>query len=144
MKLYNLKKNIINNISSFECFEKLSKYTNSILIDVRTRPEWIYVGVPDLSSINKTVIFVSWQVYPEMEKNNFFENQIRKSNITINNNLYFICRSGQRSYAAAEYLTSRGFFNCFNVDDGFEGKLDHRCKRSLINGWKFNNLPWKQ
>ena len=138
------KKDNIKNISSRECFEKLSIEVNSQLIDVRTKPEWIYVGVPDLSSINKKVIFVSWQVYPEMGTNKFFENQILESNIKKNNNLYFICRSGNRSNNAAEFLTSRGFSNCFNVIDGFEGKLNHECQRALIDGWQFNNLPWKQ
>ena len=138
------KKDNIKNISSRECFEKLSIEVNSQLIDVRTKPEWIYVGVPDLSSINKKVIFVSWQVYPEMEANKFFENQILESNIKKDNNLYFICRSGNRSNNAAEFLASRGFSNCFNVIDGFEGKLDHEHQRALIDGWQFNNLPWKQ
>ena len=138
------KKDNIKNISSRECFEKLSIEVNSQLIDVRTKPEWIYVGVPDLSSINKKVIFVSWQVYPEMGTNKFFENQILESNIIKDNNLYFICRSGNRSNNAAEFLASRGFSNCFNVIDGFEGKLNHERHRTLIDGWQFNNLPWKQ
>ena len=138
------KKNNIKNISSQECFEKLSIEVNSQLIDVRTKPEWIYVGVPDLSSINKNVILISWQVYPEMETNKFFENQILESNIKKNDNLYFICRSGNRSYNAAEFLTSQGFSHCFNVIDGFEGKLNHKHQRALIDGWQFNNLPWKQ
>ena len=77
------KKDNIKNISSQECFEKLSIEVHSQLIDVRTKPEWIYVGVPDLSSINKKVIFVSWQVYPEMGTNKFFENQILESNIKL-------------------------------------------------------------
>ena len=79
------KKNTINNISSQECFEKLSKETNSQLIDVRTKPEWVYVGVPDLSSINKQVTFVSWQIYPEMTINKFFENQVLRANINKTN-----------------------------------------------------------
>ena len=138
------KKDNIKNISSRECFEKLSIEVNSQLIDVRTKPEWIYVGVPDLSSINKKVIFVSWQVYPEMGTNKFFENQILESNIKKNNNLYFICRSGQRSHDAAKFLDSRSFANCFNVFDGFEGNLNHERQRASIDGWQFNNLPWKQ
>ena len=138
------KKDNIKNISSRGCFEKLSIEVNSQLIDVRTKPEWIYVGVPDLSSINKKVIFVSWQVYPEMGTNKFFENQILESNIKKDNNLYFICRSGNRSNNAAEFLTSRGFSNCFNVIDGFEGKINHERQRASIDGWQFNNLPWKQ
>ena len=144
MEIKHNKKDNIKNISSRECFEKLSIEVNSQLIDVRTKPEWIYVGVPDLSSINKKVIFVSWQVYPEMKINKFFENQILESNIKKDYNLYFICRSGNRSNNAAEFLTSRGFSHCFNVIDGFEGNLDHEHHRSTIEGWKYHNLPWKQ
>ena len=33
----------IKNISSQECFEKLSIEVHSHLIDVRTKPEWVYV-----------------------------------------------------------------------------------------------------
>ena len=47
------KKDNIKNISSQECFKKLSIEVHSHLIDVRTKPEWIYIGVPDLSLINK-------------------------------------------------------------------------------------------
>jgi len=137
-------KDNIKNISSQECFEKLSIEVYSHLIDVRTKPEWVYVGVPDLSLINKKVIFISWQVYPKMEINKFFENQILELNIKKDSNLYFMCRSGNRSYSAAEFLVSRGFSNCFNVIDGFEGKLNHERQRALIDGWQFNNLPWKQ
>ena len=63
----------IKSFSSLECFERLVNDPNSHLIDVRTKPEWDYVGVPDLSSINKQVTFVSWQIYPEMTINKFFE-----------------------------------------------------------------------
>ena len=144
MNLTNKKDLNIKNITSIECFNKLSEISNSYLIDVRTRPEWTYVGAPDLSSINKNVIFISWQVYPEMGTNKFFENQILESSIKKDDNLYFICRSGNRSNNAAKFLTSLGFSNCINVIDGFEGKINHEGQRALIDGWQFNNLPWKQ
>lgn len=138
-----MRKNI-KKISSLECFEKLSSDPLSHLIDVRTRPEWSYVGVPDLSFIKKKVVFVSWKIYPEMKINKHFENQILKYDIQKNHNIYFICRTGNRSYDATRFLIARGFTNCFNVSDGFEGKLNKHHKRALINGWQFNNLPWKQ
>ncbi len=135
---------IINNSSSLDCFRMLSINQNSHLIDVRTKPEWDYVGIPDLSSIKKQVLCISWKIYPEMRVNKNFEKQIIKSNIKKNNNLYFICRSGKRSYDATKFLISKGYTNCFNVYDGFEGKLNQHHKRTSIDGWKFHNLPWKQ
>ena len=138
------KNNIIQNISSKECFEILSNNTDAYLIDVRTQPEWQFVGVPDLSQINKETIFISWLIYPKMNKNKNFERQILNQGIKKKNNLYFICRSGQRSLYASKLLIKNGFSSCFNVYDGFEGDLNKHKKRSLINGWKYNNLPWKQ
>ena len=70
-----------------------------------------------------------------------FENQVLKANINKTDNLFFICRSGWRSLNAAKCLTSSGFTNCFNVSDGFEGKLNQDGNRSLVDGWQFNNLP---
>ena len=98
----------IFNINSLECYSKLSETLNSYLIDVRTKPEWEFIGVPNLFSINKKVLFISWHVYPEMKTNSRFENEIIKSNIKTNDKLFLICRSGSRSLNAAKFLTSVG------------------------------------
>ena len=144
MNLTNKKDLSVKNITSIECFNKLSEISNSYLIDIRTKPEWEFIGVPDLSSLNKKTIFISWHMYPEMKINSLFENQITESNIKKNDNLFLICRSGSRSSDAAEFLTSHGFTNCFNVKDGFEGEIGPNHQRSTINGWKYCKLPWKQ
>ena len=71
---------------------KINKNTH--LVDVRTKPEWLFVGVPDLSTINKNAIFVSWQDFPLMNKNSNFEKEIANAGLKKNDRLYFICRSG--------------------------------------------------
>ena len=63
------KKNIIEDISSLRCFNILSDKTNSYLVDVRTSPEWEFVGIPDLSIIKKQTILVSFLFYPKMNEN---------------------------------------------------------------------------
>ena len=138
------KKNNIQNINSRQCFEKLSKEAGSYLVDVRTKPEWLFVGVPDLQSLQKKTICVSWHVYPNMEINVNFESEILESGINKQDAIFLICRSGNRSFDAAEFLTTRGFSNCFNVKDGFEGEIGHNHQRSTINGWQYSKLPWKQ
>ena len=138
------KKNNIQDINSKQCFEKLSKEAGSYLVDVRTKPEWLFVGVPDLQSLQKKTICVSWHVYPNMEINVNFESEILESGINKQNAIFLICRSGNRSSDAAEFLASRGFANCFNVKDGFEGEIGPNHQRSTINGWKYCKLPWKQ
>ena len=143
------RKKIINsykvtNLNSYDCFKKISTNLKSYLIDVRTKPEWEFVGVPDLSTINNSTIFISWQEYPEMNINKNFEKNVAQKNINKKDYIFLICRSGRRSLKAAEYLSSLGYKHCFNISDGFERNKDNTNHRSKIGGWKFNNLPWKQ
>ena len=144
MNIANIKNSNVENITSIECFDKLSKIPKSFLIDVRTKPEWDFIGLPNLSSINKNVTLISWQTYPRMTINSLFEQEVIKSNIEKCDKLFFICRSGSRSFKAANFLFSSGYHSCYNVEDGFEGDKNITGQRSTINGWKFNNLPWKQ
>ena len=134
----------VQDVTSVECFRKLSKISNSYLIDVRTKPEWEFTGVPDLSSLNKKTIFIAWNEYPEMNINKYFINQIAGENIEKIDNIFLICRSGRRSFQAAKYLTSLGYNHSYNVSDGFEGDKNKLNQRSTINGWKYNQLPWQQ
>ena len=64
-----IKKNHVHSINSRQCFEKLSKVPDSHLVDVRTKPEWLFVGLPNLQSLQKKTVCVSWHVYPNMEIN---------------------------------------------------------------------------
>ena len=144
MNSINKKDGSVQHRNSIECYEQLSEISNSYLIDVRTKPEWMFVGVPDLSYLNKETIFISWHEYPKMNFNKSFENQLDKFNLKKNDHIFFICRSGRRSFDAAKYLSSCKYIHCYNVADGFEGDKDTLNHRSNINGWKFNNLPWKQ
>ena len=134
----------VQNITSVECYNKLSEISNSYLIDVRTKPEWELIGVPDLSSLNKKTIFIAWNEYPEMNINKNFIDQVAGVNIEKNDNIFLLCRSGRRSFYATMYLVSCGYKHSFNVSDGFEGDKNELNQRSTINGWKYNNLPWQQ
>ncbi len=58
--------------------------------------------------------------------------------------IYFICRSGVRSLAAAEAARDAGFPHVYNVADGFEGPIDANGHRGQAAGWKADGLPWIQ
>lgn len=70
--------------------------------------------------------------------NNLFGNKSKEAKI------FFICRTGGRSDAAARFFDNLGYINCFNVTSGFEGDLDSSSQRGKVNGWKAEKLPWKQ
>ena len=114
------------------------------LIDVRTDAEFSYVGVPDLSSISKEPLFVSWKLFPTMEINRAFAEHLLQHKLDRDTQLLFICRSGVRSKSAAQEMTAKGFTRCFNISEGFEGDADRSKHRGTIDGWKVAGLPWIQ
>ncbi len=131
-------------VSSREAWEMLERDPQAVLLDVRTEPEWRYVGLPDLSGIEKRTICVSWQVYPGLRLNPDFAAQVAACGVVPEQTLLIICRSGQRSRHAAVALTTRGYGRCHNVSDGFEGGHDEERHRGAQEGWKVAGLPWRQ
>jgi len=127
-----------------EAWDLLNSNPTAQLIDVRTGPEWSFVGIPDLSSIGRQTILLSWQNFPLMNVNADFGAQIRKAVPAADTPLLFICRSGQRSRAAAESITALGYSQCYNVSEGFEGGPDRERHRGRTGGWKAAGLPWVQ
>ena len=131
-------------VSPLETWNNIKSSDEYHLVDCRTNAEWSLVGVPDLDSLGKKVLFIEWQTFPTMEKNPRFLQEISDTDLKKNSKIIFLCRSGARSRSAVEFLTSQGYENCFNCSEGFEGSHDNFGRRSNVNGWKFHNLPWKQ
>ncbi len=115
------------------------------LVDVRTDAEWNFVGLPDLQAAGKETLLIPWQVYPTMQRNAGVRGQPASGpGLTPENEIYFLCRSGVRSLAAAEAAQAAGFPHVFNVADGFEGPIDAEGHRGNDAGWKAEGLPWRQ
>ena len=132
-------------VSPTEAWKGLTQDPKATLIDVRTQPEWGFVGVPDLRSVGKKTAFVCWQVYPQMQVDPDFVAKVQQATGGDKDApIYFICRSGARSRSAAQALTAAGYAKCFNVAGGFEGDVDGQGHRGTSNGWKASNLPWVQ
>ncbi|MBF0356456.1 MAG: rhodanese-like domain-containing protein [Alphaproteobacteria bacterium] len=130
-------------ISPQRAWKILQSTPEAVLIDVRTEPEWLFVGVPDPEGLGKTLLRICWQIYPAMERNPRFVEQLREAGVQEDQTLLLICRSGIRSKAAALLLREQGFAASFNIEGGFEGNLDEKKQRG-IGGWKSTGLPWRQ
>ncbi|HSG80151.1 MAG TPA: rhodanese-like domain-containing protein [Acidimicrobiia bacterium] len=124
-----------------DAFERLATDPDAVLVDVRTAAEWQYVGVPDLSSIGKGVIGISWPLPGQGTAQDFVD---QLTDLDPGAPLLFICRSGQRSRSAAVAATAAGFGEAYNVAEGFEGDLDPTGHRATVSGWKVAGLPWRQ
>lgn len=139
---------VVGDVNVQDVWERLKSDPASVLIDVRTRAEWMFVGLPDLSALGKRVVTLEWQSFPENSVDPAFSDRLKAalsgSGADKGTNLYFICRSGARSRMAAEALAAAGYEHCHNVADGFEGPLDPNRHRGRIGGWKAAGLAWAQ
>jgi len=135
-------------VSVIDAYSMLEEDESAVLVDVRTKAEWTYVGAPDLSSIGKETIFVEWQEFPSGKIAPDFAANLLKilgaREVSATAPILFLCRSGARSRAAAIALTQAGQERCYNIADGFEGPLDDKRKRGAVGGWKARGLPWAQ
>lgn len=134
----------IPEIAPRDAWTLLEREPKAVLVDVRTEPEWGYVGLPDLGPLGKQVLRLSWQVYPAMAVDSGFAQRLAEAGITPEHSLLFLCRSGARSLAAARLMAAQGFPRCYNVSDGFEGPADGARHRGTVAGWKHDGLPWVQ
>lgn len=143
--------NQVGLVSPADAWQALQDQTRpSLLIDVRTRAEWSFVGVPDLSQLGQQAAFIEWQSFPTMDRNGGFTDAVmslvEQSGAQA---LYFLCRSGVRSHHAAVATIAASAaagteIDCINVAEGFEGDIDGNGHRGNANGWKAANLPWRQ
>lgn len=131
------------NVSPSEAYAELQADPLAVLVDVRTSAEWSYVGLPDLSQVGKRVIALEWQHFPDGTLNTSFVEQLREAGVDGGNPVYFLCRSGVRSAAAAKAATAAGLGPAYNISDGFEGQLGSDGHRAVA-GWKAEGLPWRQ
>jgi rhodanese-related sulfurtransferase len=129
-------------------WDALAGTGDAVLIDVRTRAEWAYVGVPEVGSIGKELLLLEWDEFPSGGTVPDFPGRLKAAldarGIAPGAPLYFICRSGARSRRAAIAATAVGYAPCFNVGDGFEGRLGPDQHRATAGSWKAEGLPWVQ
>jgi rhodanese-related sulfurtransferase len=134
-------------LSPRETWDLLLQDAKAQLVDVRTEAEWNFVGLPDLASLNRETLLCEWQHFPPAPNPQFvleLTTRLKNTNYQPGAPLFFLCRSGARSRAAAIAMTAAGFGPCFNISDGFEGTLDAERHRGHAAGWKAEGLPWTQ
>ena len=131
-------------LTPHEAWDILAQDPKAVLVDVRTPEEWRYVGVPDTAELGKDTHFVSW-VTAQGQQNSSFIDELRNAGLdgAEPRPVIFLCRSGQRSVAAANAATAAGRGPAYNVLQGFEGGIDPTGHRGA-SGWKAIGLPWKQ
>lgn len=140
----------VDECSPAQTWDALSSDPTAQLVDVRTKPEWSFVGLPDLSELDREPILLEWRMFPHMGVNERFADMLLDHlGDAPPRQIFFICRSGARSMEAAHAVASAGMsrglsLRCVNVAEGFEGDLNPDRHRGKHNGWKARGLAWKQ
>jgi len=128
----------------------------TLFIDVRTREEVNFLGMPTSADANIPYMKLNeWMAWNEkkgnfkMEVNSEFsdviEERIASKNLSKNGRIILICRSGSRSAKASDLLAKLGYTNVYSVTEGYEGdkaKKGNNKGQRIVNGWKNAGLPW--
>jgi rhodanese-related sulfurtransferase len=144
----NTDANHVRDVPVLETWKHLKSDPKAVLVDVRSRAEWAFVGVPDLSSLGRDVLLIEWQTFPDNRVATDFADRLEKAltarGVQKDDEIFSICRSGGRSRMAAEAMAAAGYRHCLNVAEGFEGPMDADRHLGQIAGWKFEGLDWVQ
>jgi len=137
-------------LSPREAWDLLRSDKTAVLIDVRSRAEWTFVGVASLAALGKAPLYVSWQNYStgldgraQMVPNPNFAAAVSAA-VDKDAPAIFLCRSGGRSKSAAIAMATKGFARAYNLAGGFEGDRDASLHRGTAGGWKAAGLAWTQ
>ncbi len=128
-------------LSPRRAWQLLAADGSAVLVDVRTNEEWVFVGLPDVSSLGRRAVALEWTTFGGGPNQRFLaelDAAAPKDSAVV-----FLCRSGHRSVAAAEAAARNGWQRTYNVLDGFEGDLDEDGHRGA-RGWRAEGLPWRQ
>ncbi len=120
-----------------ETYAFLNEHSDAVFIDCRSEWEFLFVGHA------KDSLLIPWYEGENWDLNPRFLGEVRVA-ASMNRPVVLICRSGNRSKEAGEFLEKHGFTDICNVKHGFEGELDDDHHRSAQNGWRFDGLPWEQ
>jgi rhodanese-related sulfurtransferase len=133
-------------ISPQAALQLMEEDPRTLLIDIRSSMEFLFVGHP------VGAIHIPWIDEPDWVENPNFVADVRKlllGGAVCEQEqgcpaIILICRSGKRSLEAGRTLLEAGLKRVMHIDEGFEGELNEHHQRSSVGGWRFHGLPWEQ
>lgn len=133
-------------MSAQQAFDMQQANPRTLLIDIRSSMEFLFVGHP------VGAVHIAWIDEPDWDINPHFVAEIRKlllGGASCEEGescapIILICRSGKRSLQAGHCLMEAGLTNVYHINEGFEGELSDGHQRSSSGGWRFHGLPWEQ
>jgi rhodanese-related sulfurtransferase len=128
----------IKSLHPKQAWSLIDTESSAVLLDVRDRTEFGFVGHP-VGAVN-----IPWKEAPSWAPNPGFLAEVRRRIPEPGTPVLLLCRSGQRSLDAAKALAAAGYTDLTNIEEGFEGPLDEHKHRNTLGGWRAHGLPWEQ
>ena len=139
---------------AYELKQKLGD--KALFVDVRTRAEIAYLGMPSVADAHIPAFEhppnAGWDDKSgrfKMDPNADFEPELARRlaarQLGKSDPVILICRSGDRTSRAVNFLTELGYSKVYTVVDGFEGDAvadGPQSGQRVLNGWKNTGLPW--
>jgi len=131
---------MVAEVNPKQAWKMLQENPDAILLDVRSKVEFDYVGHP------VGAVHVPIQETPDWQTDPDFADKVieQLGEASKDTTVLTLCRSGKRSMLAAQLLEERGYRDAVNIAEGFEGDPDENRHRGNLNGWRFHGLPWEQ
>lgn len=131
---------MVAEVNPKQAWKILRENPNAVLLDVRSKVEFDYVGHP------VDAVHVPIQEAPDWQTDPDFAQKVieRLDEASRDATVLTICRNGKRSMLAAQLLEAQGYKDTVNIAEGFEGDPDENRHRGNLNGWRFHGLPWEQ
>lgn len=135
---------------------EMLKDPDVILIDVRSRAEVAFLGIPKRTNVNIPYMTMPMVAEYDSEDQGYlleinpdfpmvFQKFISAKELSADSKFILMCRSGTRSARAADLLYDMGYKNVYTIIDGFEGDkvAEGPLKgQRMKNGWKNAGLEW--
>lgn len=138
-------------LSPKEAYDMASK-GKVLFIDVRTREEVNFLGMPTVADANIPYMQMdemhewndrksSYKLIPNSAFVTLVADRVKAKGMNKNSPIILMCRSGDRSALATNLLAKDGYTRVYTIVTGFEGNMSKDGRRS-VDGWKNSGLPW--
>ena len=127
-----------------------------VLIDVRSRAEVAFLGMPSDADVNLPYMVMPMIPEYDEDKSSYaleinpdfptsFEAWVVANGYSKDSSFILMCRSGSRSAKAADLIYEMGYQNVYTILDGYEGdkaKEGESSGQRVVNGWRNAGLDW--
>ena len=136
---------MVENVAPADVWNALQTDASAQMVDVRTDAEWNFVGIADLSEAGKTPALIPWQVFPSMQLNTGFVDQLKQAGTDAGEpDLLPVPQRRAQPGRRAKPPSPQDIHTPTISATGSKDPPNAEGHRGQLAGWKASDLPWRQ